>query len=532
MTNCFRWTIEKQHEGMQQFLSWDFGFNKDGYGSVMERYWLASNGVAIFVRDDSPLHFGIVDKQLCFKADYRDSWYPNPENKPAILDYSICMAKDVKAVHKYMIDTFMQKPESIPDKIMIKFPIWSTWAKYKMDIDQEKTLTFAKEIIVNGFRGSQIEIDDKYTTTYGDHKFDPKKFPNPKEMIKAIETLGFRVTSWVHPFVNVDSKAFQTGMKHGYFVKDSRGVEAIVRWWQGKGALLDVTNPDAMKWYHKRLSVIKQVGMTSFKFDAGESNFLPDNFQTHAPLRNPNYYGKYWADYSARQQGKSIEVRVGYKSQNLPVFVRMMDKESRWDYEQGLKTLIPNALHFGIIGYPFILPDMIGGNAYGANNSVWAGSPTHGDLPDKELYIRWLQLNTFLPAMQFSITPWQYDEETVKIAKKFTGIHVNYATIFLISLARNAMDTGDPIIRPLWWIDPTDEKTYDIESEFLVGEYILVAPILDKGARSRDIYLPAGEWKEMLREEKVYTGKQTLKDYRVDLDELAYFEKIIPEVKN
>ena len=53
-----RWNIEKHDEGMQQYLSWDNGFNKKGYGSVMERYWLSSNGVGIYVYDDSPLHFG------------------------------------------------------------------------------------------------------------------------------------------------------------------------------------------------------------------------------------------------------------------------------------------------------------------------------------------------------------------------------------------------------------------------------------------------------------------------------------------
>jgi alpha-glucosidase (family GH31 glycosyl hydrolase) len=64
-----------------------------------------------------------------------------------------------------------------------------------------------------------------------------------------------------------------------------------------------------------------------------------------------------------------------------------------------LKTLINTALTFGILGYPFILPDMIGGNAYS------------GMKPDRELFIRWLQATSLMPAMQFSIVPWQYDAE-------------------------------------------------------------------------------------------------------------------------
>ena len=64
------------------------------------------------------------------------------------------------------------------------------------------------------------------------------------------------------------------------------------------------------------------------------------------------------------------------------------------------------------LGYPFILPDMIGGNVY-----------YDEELPSEELFIRWIQLNAFMPAMQFSISPWQYDDEKVKtISKKYMAI--------------------------------------------------------------------------------------------------------------
>lgn len=59
--------------------------------------------------------------------------------------------------------------------------------------------------------------------------------------------------------------------------------------------------------------------------------------------------------------GNQIEVRAAYRNQNLPIFVRMFDKDSKWSYEKGLKTLIPTALTYSVIGYPYILPDMIGG---------------------------------------------------------------------------------------------------------------------------------------------------------------------------
>ena len=169
----------------------------------------------------------------------------------------------------------------------------------------------------------------------------------------------------------------------------------------------------------------------------------------------------------------------------------MMDKDSFWDFERAFKTVIPNALQFGIIGYPFILPDMIGGNGYDHTHVSVFNGITQGELPPKELFIRWLELNVFLPSMQYSFAPWQYDDETLQIAKRLTTLHETYVTDRILKLAQNALKTGEPIIRPLWWIDPLNTKTFDIEDEFLVGDDLLVAPVVEKDARTRDIYLPA-----------------------------------------
>lgn len=79
----------------------------------------------------------------------------------------------------------------------------------------------------------------------------------------------------------------------------------------------------------------------------------------------------------------------------------MWDKDSRWGYDNGLKSMIPSLLQFSIAGYPFVLPDMIGGNAYA------------GEIPSKELYIRWMQANIFMPAVQFSLVPWKFDAEVI-----------------------------------------------------------------------------------------------------------------------
>ena len=100
-----------------------------------------------------------------------------------------------------------------------------------------------------------------------------------------------------------------------------------------------------------------------------------------------------------------------------------------------------------------------------------------------------------MPAMQFSIVPWQYDGEVINITQKFVKLHEEYSDL-IIDLANEAVQTGAPIIRPLWWISPLDEESQITDSEFLLGNNTLVAPILEQNARSRNIYLPAGKWKD------------------------------------
>ena len=82
---------------------------------------------------------------------------------------------------------------------------------------------------------------------------------------------------------------------------------------------------------------------------------------------------------------------------------------------------------------------------------------------------------------------------------------------------------GTPIIQPLWWYDPTDEEALMSNSEFLIGGQLLVAPILDDGARARNVYLPKGKWEDNLRGGEPLEGPVTMQGYTVELDEVATF---------
>lgn len=274
-----------------------------------------------------------------------------------------------------------------------------------------------------------------------------------------------------------------------------------------------MSNPDAVDWFLAKLENLKaKHGISSFKFDAGETSWLPHVYS--AFNKSTDLYPRKWVELAAKADNLfQQEVRVGYKTQKYPLMVRMMDKKSNWGHDNALKSIIPCVLTYGILGYPFVLPDMIGGNAYDNH-------------PDPELFIRWLQLTTFMPSMQFSITPWVYNDTIIQISRKFVEMHEEYSEI-LIKYAKLASQTGEPIIRALWWMDPDNEDALTIEDEFLVGDELLVAPVVQPGARSRDIFFPVGNWQDQLHNRSIIIeGPIWLRDFKVDIDELAFFKRL------
>ena len=208
--------------------------------------------------------------------------------------------------------------------------------------------------------------------------------------------------------------------------------------------------------------------------------WLPDYTDLSVPYFHPSEYIKYYVETAVQSDTtqRRQEVRVGCLTQSAPLMVRMLDRRSRWGIDNGLRTVIPTALTFGLLGYPFVLPDMIGGNEY------------EDVTIDAELYIRWLQVNIFLPAIQFSIPPWRFNDPTLTdLTKSLLSQRESYKATFE-KLANDAVQYGWPIVRPLWWIDASangSSPSYWVDDQFLLGDDILVAPVLEQGAVKRDI---------------------------------------------
>ena len=337
------------------------------------------------------------------------------------------------------------------------------------------------------------------------------------------------------PFISKTSKNYRFARENSYFISDVTGKPEVVTWWNGRASVIDFTNDRASGWYCDLLKANKHdYNLKSFKFDAGETTYLPESGLRFAskPDKNPGTYTNLYARAAFCAGNKTMEMRSAWKNQRMPTFTRIMDKGSSFDVFRGLKTVIPTVLTFGAIGYPFVIPDMIGGNSLG-----------RGEKPDRELYVRWLQLTAFLPVMQFSISPWQYDEEVNELARKLVDLHEEVVYPEVVRASQRYVQ-GETVLpaSPLWFeedlsLRPSDSPSFEIADQFVVGDRYMVAPVLERGSTARDIYFPGGEdvvWKDRMRDDCDVTddescfvrGGSWLKNYRVPLSQISWWEKM------
>ena len=486
--------------------------------------WYSSNGVLIMA--ESPLQVGINQPPEGYP---RYHWSLGSDKGPFAhrpFDYvdgqgdglltfkgengilSLSFGDDAIEAYQKLL-TRVGHPVSIPPVELFRLPTWTTWARYKTEVNQDVVLKFAEEIRLHGYPYGVMEIDDRWQVHYGDISFDPARFPDPKAMVDCLHEMGFKVTMWVIPFLDKESAAFREGSDRGYLVRQQDGSPYQVPWWQGWGGLLDATNPKAMEWFYDRLRVLQaEYGIDGFKFDAGEACFMPKDGHTFESI-HPNQYANRYVDFIGKHFDLT-EVRSAWFNHRSPIFMRQWDKATSWGADNGLHSVLTGMLALGTTGYPFILPDMVGGNAY--ENQA-----------DAELMIRWTQLNALLPAIQFSLAPWDYGEECVSICRKYADLHTKFAETF-VTLAEEAARSGAPIVRPLWWLDAQDESLLLCDDQFLLGNDILVAPVLAADARARDVILPPGTWKDYWSGEE-FEGGQVLKNYPTPLDVLPVFER-------
>lgn len=427
---------------------------------------------------------------------------------------------NLQDAYKYAVTNFFPPNGKIPEAQLFTHPQYNTWIELIYNQNQEDILKYAQGIIDNGYPPGVLMIDDNWQENYGIWDFSPRRFKNPKAMVKKLHDMGFMVMLWVCPFISPDSEVFRYLAKEGMLLLDPQKTQdvlwantqnkaAIIRWWNGASACLDLSNPKAKKWFKDRLDhLVNEYGIDGFKFDAGDADFYVNDvvsYKSAIPNDHTAFFAEIGLDYPLN------EYRASWKMAGLPLAQRLRDKGHNW---ADLQKLIPDQMSQSLMGYAYTCPDMIGGGEYGSFMEISS--------IDEELVVRSAQVHALMPMMQFSVAPWRVlSKENAKLCLQAAQLHDKMGSLIL-ELAKQASITGEPIVKPMALAFP-DSGYETIKDQFMLGENILVAPVVEKGVYKRQVILPKGKWKG--DDGKIIKGNQTI-EIDAPISRIPFFTKI------
>ncbi len=363
------------------------------------------------------------------------------------------------------------------------------------------------------------------------------KWPNPKRMIADLKKDYINSILITEPFFLKGTKSYPYAEQ--FLAKDSVGkAYQLQDFYFGKGGLLDIFRKDAGDWlwnYHYKKQI--ENGVAGWWTDLGEPEKHPSDLLHNLKDLGVNrmmqadevhnLYGHYWNKMLFEHYAKDYPNtrlfhlnRSGFSgSQRYSIFPWTGDISRSWS---GLRAQLPNILGMSMSGIPYIHSDA-GGFAMGEG--------------DAELYLRWLQFSEFTPifrphgtalyevdpnAFSYPSEPALADTSIISnvravVADRYRLLPYNY------SLAYRQAAFGEPLIKPLYYQFPADTKASNIGDEFMWGDALLIAPVLEKGQKFRTIYLPKGEWYDM-QKNTIFKGDTTI-SYQLSLKYIPVFVK-------
>ncbi|MFJ3838570.1 glycoside hydrolase family 31 protein [Streptomyces sp. NPDC090054] len=364
--------------------------------------------------------------------------------------------------------------------------------------------------VVAGYRErglalSAVHLDIDHYDAHRVFTVDREAFPDLPGLADELAGQGVRLVSIVDPAVKAGDAVHASGLAvgaRGAFVRDARGEEVRGEVWPGECAYPDFTDPVVREWwgglYEERLAQ----GFSGFWHDMNEPvSFAPWGDPTlprsarhamdgaggdHRSGHNVYALGMARAGWEGLVRLRPRErpflfSRSGWAGMQRYGGSWSGDVESSWE---GLRASLALVLGLGLCGVPYSGPD-VGG---------------FGGSPSPELYLRWFQLGAYLPLFRTHSAlwagrrePWEFGPEVAERAAEVLAERERLRPYF-VTLAHLARRTGAPYVRPLWWGNPEDRVLRDCEDAFLLGDALLVAPVLECGADRRAVRLPRGRW--------------------------------------
>lgn len=391
---------------------------------------------------------------------------------------------------------------------------WQSKLRYQT---QEELLEVAREYHRRGVPLDVIVVDFFHWKYEGNWSFDPEYWPDPVAMVEELRQMGTKLMVSVWPTVSIYARAYKEMMQRGYLIRTESGAK-INMLMIDPTSFTDVTNPEASRYlWNKIKENYVSLGITDFWLDVAEPEFSSYDFENYRYFKGqasevgneyPVKYTKLFYDGLKNEGVDSVNlVRCAWAgSQKYGALVWSGDIPSTFE---SLKIQIVCGMQMAMSGIPWWTTDI--------------GGFHDGDVNDpefQELLIRWFQYGAFCPVMRLhgcrkpinkplseigggrcasgaDNEIWSFGEKNYEIMKHYIEVR-NKIKPYLRELMKQSSEEGSPIIRPLFYNFPKDEKVWGIQDQFMLGEDILVAPITAYEQRKRNVYLPAGvRWIEI-----------------------------------
>lgn len=433
------------------------------------------------------------------------------------------------------------KPPMMPEYGM---GFWQCKLRYRT---QDEVIKVAKKYKELGLPIDVIIIDYFHWTQQGEYKFDPECWPDPEKMCAELEQMGIKVMVSIWPTVDYRSENFAEMMEKGYLVRTERGVRVTMCKY-GQEVFIDPTNPGTREFvWEKAKENYWDKGVRLFWLDEAEPEYTVydyDNYRyylgTDLEVGNiyPLYYAKGFYDGMKKEgmENPMNLLRCAWAgSAKYGALVWSGDIDSTYEC---LQRQVKAGLSMAIAGIPWWTTDI--GGFHGGNIN---------DEEFRKLLIRWFEYGCFCPVFRLhgyrdpkagfdgdiisgigqygtgsDNEVWSYGEECYEIMKKYLFIREKMRP-YIRKQMEEAHEKGTPVMRPLFYDFSNDKTAWDIEDQYMFGPKLMVAPVIEKDAINRQVYLPKGtKWKNAWTN-SIYEGGQYI-SVHAPLDEIPLFIKI------
>ncbi len=377
-------------------------------------------------------------------------------------------------------------------------PLWSfgVWVSRCMYRDAEQVRGVVERMRELDIPVDVVNIDPRWLENRKHHErdgcdfiWDEAAFGPMEEFTGWLRDRHVRLCLWENPYVWRDSPVYEEGAASGHYALGPDGHPAPTLDNGREAVVFDFTNPDAVRWWQDQHRPLLRAGVSAFKTDYGEGVPADARFSDGTTGREthnvfPLLYNRAVWDVIEEEKGEAVVFgRSGYAgSQRYPL---NWVGDTQCTFE-GMAAALRAGLSLSCSGLPFWSHD-IGG--------FWNPRDI-GQGPDPVLYIRWAQWGLLSSHARFhgirGREPWWYGDEAIEVVRKFARLRQRLLP-YLWSFAHEAAATSAPLVRPMMFAYSDDPTAMHVDSEYLLGPWLLVAPVFDPQGRAR-VYLPAGRW--------------------------------------